>query len=81
MYDLNTDVLVGAGDLPKGGITIGANQFKDISVPVVFTYVATNDTDQTCEFCFVFGFILGAAALEFELRSRKKFSRSRVCFI
>jgi hypothetical protein len=52
VYDLNTDVQVGEGDIAKGGMTIGAKEYKDVGVPVVFSYVATNDSDQTCE-CFV----------------------------
>lgn len=46
IYDLSTDVKVGEGDIPSG-ITIGAKLFQPVSVPVVFTYVATNSSDQT----------------------------------
>ena len=55
IYDINTDVKVGEGDL-EGGMTIGAKKFQPVSVPVVFSYIAPNASDTTCESSlFLFG--------------------------
>jgi hypothetical protein len=48
VFDLETSVLVGKGDLHKK--TLPAKSFPDIFLPLNFTYVASNDTDQTCRF-------------------------------
>lgn len=46
IFDLGTDVKVGQGDIPNG-MTIGPNKFQPVTVPVVFSYVAVNTSDQT----------------------------------
>jgi len=48
VYDLETNERVATGDL--GHMTVPAKSFPNIYLPLNFTYVATNDTDQTCEF-------------------------------
>ncbi|KAJ8480806.1 hypothetical protein ONZ45_g15524 [Pleurotus djamor] len=45
VYDLETTVLVGTGDL--GSRTLPAKAYPEIQLPLNFTYVTTNDTDQT----------------------------------
>lgn len=54
VYDVDTGRLVGTGDL--GHKTLPAKSFPDILIPLNFTYTATNDSDQTCEFSVVSGF-------------------------
>jgi hypothetical protein len=46
VYDLQTNRLVANGDL--GHKTLPAKAFPHILLPLNFTYIATNDTDQTC---------------------------------
>jgi len=46
IYDVNTDVKVGEGDIP-GGMTIAAKKFQPVTLPVVFTYAAVNASDTT----------------------------------
>lgn len=48
VFDLDTTRVVGHGDLGK--FTLPAKSFPNIVFPLNFTYIATNDTDQTCEF-------------------------------
>lgn len=45
VYDLNTDRHIGIGDL--GHMTFPAKKFSPLSMPLNFSYVATNDSDQT----------------------------------
>lgn len=47
IYDLDTNKLVGTGDW--GHHTLPAKQFPKFLVPMNFTYVATNSSDQTCQ--------------------------------
>jgi hypothetical protein len=46
IFDLQTSRQVAAGNLGK--MTFPAKQFSQLSVPLNFSYVATNDSDQTC---------------------------------
>lgn len=46
VYDLQTSRLVGVGDW--GSHSLPAKSFPDILVPLNFTYVASNSSDQTC---------------------------------
>ena len=46
VFDLDSNRLVGSGDLGKR--TIPAKSFPQIQLPLNFTYIASNDTDQTC---------------------------------
>ena len=46
IFDLQTNRLVANGDL--GHKTVPAKSFPHLLLPLNFTYVATNDTDQTC---------------------------------
>jgi hypothetical protein len=46
VYDLQTNRIVANGDL--GRKTLPARSFPDILLPLNFTYVASNDSDQTC---------------------------------
>jgi hypothetical protein len=46
--DLQTGRLVASGDL--GHKTLPAKSFPHIMLPLNFTYIASNDTDQTCMF-------------------------------
>lgn len=48
IYDLQTNRLVANGDL--GHKSLPAKAFPHILLPLNFTYIATNDTDQTCMF-------------------------------
>ena len=51
VFDLETDRQVGTGDL--GHMTFPAKTFSQLSLPLNFSYVATNDSDQTCvSICF-----------------------------
>ncbi|GJE92613.1 hypothetical protein PsYK624_087680 [Phanerochaete sordida] len=45
VYDLTTDRQVGTGDL--GSMTFPAKAFTPLSLPLNFSYVASNDSDQT----------------------------------
>jgi len=45
VFDLNTGRQVGSGD--SGHFTIPAKSFPRIQLPLNFTYIATNDSDQT----------------------------------
>jgi hypothetical protein len=45
--DLQTNFVVGHGNLSKA--TVPAKAFPTMQFPLNFTYIATNDTDQTCE--------------------------------
>ena len=47
IFDLETSRQVAEGDL--GHTTVPAKSFPKIQIPMNFTYVATNDTDQTCK--------------------------------
>jgi hypothetical protein len=47
VYDLDTFNLVGTGYLNH--TTLPAKSFSSIQMPINFTYVATNDSDQTCK--------------------------------
>lgn len=47
-YDLDTNRLVGTGDLR--GKSFPAKSFPEFQLPLNFTYTASNDTDQTCGF-------------------------------
>ena len=49
VYDLDSFNLVGHGHVNR--TTLPANHFSDITMPLNFTYVATNDSDQTCQSC------------------------------
>jgi hypothetical protein len=46
VFDTGTNMQVASGDLGKK--TVPAKAFPKIQLPLNFTYVATNDTDQTC---------------------------------
>ena len=48
IFDLQTSRQVAKGDL--GRQTFKAKAFTDILLPLNFTYVATNDSDQTCKY-------------------------------
>jgi len=48
VYDLDTNRLIGTGNYAK--ISLPAKSFPDILLPLNFTYVATNSSDQTCQF-------------------------------
>ncbi|KAJ7046467.1 hypothetical protein C8F04DRAFT_1173402 [Mycena alexandri] len=45
VYDLDSDFLIGTGDL--GHKTLPAKAFPDVQIPINFTYSATNDSDTT----------------------------------
>ncbi|PSS34087.1 hypothetical protein PHLCEN_2v1881 [Hermanssonia centrifuga] len=45
VFDLQTSRQVGSGDL--GSMTFPAKQFTQISIPLNFSYIATNDSDTT----------------------------------
>ncbi|TFK39099.1 hypothetical protein BDQ12DRAFT_630303 [Crucibulum laeve] len=45
VFDLETSRLVGTGDMGKQ--TLPAKSFPEIMIPLNFTYIASNDTDQT----------------------------------
>ena len=47
VYDLDTNLQVASGDISHQ--TFAAKKFLNFNMPLNFTYVATNDTDQTCE--------------------------------
>ncbi len=47
LYDLDSFRLVGTGHLNH--TKLPAKKFSSIQMPVNFTYVATNDSDQTCQ--------------------------------
>ena len=49
VYDLDSFNIVGHGHLNR--TTLPAHHFSDITLPLNFTYVATNDSDQTCQPC------------------------------
>ncbi len=46
VFDLQTSRQVGSGDL--GSMTFPAKQFTQISIPLNFSFIATNDSDMTC---------------------------------
>lgn len=46
VFDLQTNRLIANGDL--GHRTLPANSYPDILLPLNFSYVASNDSDQTC---------------------------------
>ena len=48
VYDLDTNRLIGTGNYAK--ISLPAKSFPDVLLPLNFTYVATNSSDQTCQF-------------------------------
>jgi hypothetical protein len=48
VYDLDTLVKVATGDL--GSRTLPAKAFPEINLPLNFTYVASNSSDQTCAY-------------------------------
>ena len=47
IFDLNTGRQVGKGDLLHDQ-RVPPKQFPELLLPLNFTYIATNDTDQTC---------------------------------
>ncbi len=47
VYDLNSFRLVGTGHLNR--TKVPAKKFTDIQMPLNFTYLATNDSDLTCQ--------------------------------
>lgn len=47
MFDLDTNFLVGTGNL--SGKSVPAKALTEILLPLNFTYVAANDSDPTCE--------------------------------
>jgi hypothetical protein len=47
VFDLDTGFQVGTGDLLQKQ-TVPPKQFPQVLVPLNFTYIATNATDQTC---------------------------------
>jgi len=51
VYDLETNQQVGTGGL-LAEKTVPAKAFPKIELPLNFSYIATNDTDQTCENAF-----------------------------
>jgi len=52
VYDLDTNFQVATGDIRHQ--TFPAKAFPQFNMPLNFSYVATNDTDQTCRFCSLF---------------------------
>lgn len=52
VYDLDTNFQVATGDIRHQ--TFPAKSFPQLNMPLNFTYVATNDSDQTCGFCTLF---------------------------
>lgn len=52
VYDLDSFNLVGVGHLNR--TKLSAHHFSAIQIPLNFTYVANNDTDQTCQSCPLF---------------------------
>jgi hypothetical protein len=50
VYDLDTFRLVGTGHMNR--TKFSAKQFTNFQMPLNFSYVATNDSDQTCESTF-----------------------------
>src|SRR5882762_7836847 len=46
VFDLDSTRLVGQGSM--GSMTVPAKAFTNIQFPLNFSYLATNDTDQTC---------------------------------
>jgi hypothetical protein len=47
VFDLGTGMQVASGDL--GHKTVPAKSFPIVQLPLNFTYIASNDSDQTCE--------------------------------
>lgn len=47
VYDLQTDRHIGTGSLAS--LTLPAKKFTPLSLPLNFSYVAINTSDQTCE--------------------------------
>jgi hypothetical protein len=54
IYDLNSFRLVGLGHMNR--TTFSAKKFTNIQLPLNFSYVATNDSDLTCQSAFLFFF-------------------------
>ena len=50
LFDLQTSRQVAEGDLD--GTVLPGKSFKEIFIPMNFTYVASNTSDQTCELSF-----------------------------
>lgn len=48
IFDLTTNQQIGTSDL--GRMTFPAKKFSQLSLPLNFSYVATNDSDQTCAY-------------------------------
>jgi hypothetical protein len=48
VFDLDTGRQVGTGDISHS-TTVPAKSFPNLLLPLNFTYISTNDTDQTCE--------------------------------
>lgn len=47
VFDMQTNELVGTGDIAS--MTFSAKKFTPLSFPLNFSYIATNDSDQTCK--------------------------------
>jgi hypothetical protein len=56
VYDLDSFRQVGVGHLNH--TKLPAKTFSDILMPLNFTYLATNDSDQTCQLKFSFAYYL-----------------------
>ena len=50
VYDLTTSMHIGTGDIDS--LTLAAKKFIPLTLPLNFSYVAINDSDQTCETAF-----------------------------
>lgn len=61
VFDLQTKRQVASGD--TGKLTVPAKEFPIITLPLNFTYIATNDSDQTC----AFGFTISCPLLMFRI--------------
>lgn len=48
VYDLQTSMHIATGSVPA--MTLGAKKFIPLLLPLNFSYVATNTSDQTCEY-------------------------------
>ena len=52
VYDTDTNMEIATGDVAHQ--TFPAKTYSNFNMPLNFTYVATNDTDQTCRLSYIY---------------------------
>jgi len=75
VYDLDTNRLVGTGNYAK--ISLPAKSFPDILLPLNFTYVATNSSDQTCQF-YLLSLLSNPLTLSIQTKTGTTAARTKV---